>query len=63
MKSSYNDPRFQRALEHVLRFEGGYADHPRDPGGATKFGITRRTLASWRRVSHGGTYQRPLSNG
>lgn len=51
MKSSFNDPKFQRALDHVLRFEGGFVDHPRDPGGATKFGITRRTLASWRQVS------------
>lgn len=51
MHSSYQNPRFQRALDHVLRFEGGYVDHPRDPGGATKFGITRKTLASWRRVN------------
>lgn len=42
---------FARALEHVLGFENGYADHPRDPGGATNLGITRKTLARWRRVS------------
>lgn len=42
---------FDRALAHVLRFEGGYVDHPSDPGGATNRGITRRTLAGWRKVS------------
>ena len=24
---------FDRALSLVLQYEGGYADHPRDPGG------------------------------
>jgi lysozyme family protein len=40
---------FGRILEHVLAFEGGYSDHPSDPGGATKYGITRATLTTWRR--------------
>lgn len=35
---------FDEALESVFAFEGGYVDHPLDPGGATKFGITRATL-------------------
>jgi lysozyme family protein len=39
---------FDAALKHVLRHEGGYADHPSDPGGATMMGITRATLADWR---------------
>lgn len=43
--------RFQHCLAHVLRHEGGYVDHPADPGGATNMGITRRTLAEWRGVS------------
>lgn len=34
----------------VLASEGGYADHPSDPGGATNMGITHRTLAAWRKV-------------
>ena len=42
---------FEAALEHTLRFEGGYVDHPKDPGGATNFGITRKTLAAHRGVS------------
>ena len=37
--------RFEKAVEHVLRHEGGFVQHPRDPGGATKYGITRQTLS------------------
>ena len=44
-------PRFAACLAVVLRFEGGFTDDPRDPGGATNFGITRRTLARWRGVT------------
>ncbi len=43
--------RFEECLAEVLRHEGGYVDHPSDPGGATNMGITRKTLARWRRVS------------
>ena len=43
--------RFDQCLEEVLRHEGGYADHPSDPGGATNMGITRKTLARWRKIS------------
>ncbi len=39
---------FESALKHVLRFEGGYSDHPSDPGGATKFGITHNVLSQYR---------------
>jgi lysozyme family protein len=39
---------FDRCLKHVLLFEGGYSDHPSDPGGATNLGITRSVLAAWR---------------
>ena len=34
--------RFERALNLVLEFEGGYANHPNDPGGETYKGIARR---------------------
>lgn len=39
---------FETALNCVLRHEGGYSDHPEDPGGATMMGITRATLSNWR---------------
>lgn len=42
---------FQRSLAAVLAHEGGYVDHPVDPGGATNMGITHKTLARWRKVS------------
>ncbi len=45
------DTRFDICLAEVLRHEGGYVDHPVDPGGATNMGITRKTLARWRNVS------------
>jgi len=40
--------RFDRCMAVTLRWEGGYVDHPRDPGGATNMGITHQTLADWR---------------
>ena len=36
---------FENSLAHVLKHEGGFVDHPADPGGATNMGITRATLA------------------
>lgn len=32
---------FERALSIVLGFEGGDSDHPDDPGGLTRFGISQ----------------------
>lgn len=33
---------FGRAFALVIGHEGGYVDHPSDPGGETKFGISKR---------------------
>ena len=41
---------FHKCMDIVLRHEGGYVDHPDDPGGATNMGITHKTLAAWRKV-------------
>jgi lysozyme family protein len=38
---------FDRALEKVLVFEGGWVDDVRDPGGETYCGISRRANPSW----------------
>jgi len=39
---------FDRALGFVLTWEGGYSDHPQDPGGATYKGVTQRTYNGYR---------------
>lgn len=33
---------FEQAFERLLGHEGGFVDHPEDPGGATRWGITQR---------------------
>lgn len=38
---------FESALAVTLKFEGGYANHPADPGGATMKGITQRVYDAW----------------
>jgi len=34
------DQKFTKAVEFVLKHEGGYIDDPDDPGGVTKYGIS-----------------------
>ena len=47
------DRNFARSLSLVLKHEGGWSDHPADPGGATMKGVT---LANFRRfVKPGAT--------
>lgn len=36
------EDRFARAIERVLAHEGGHVDHPDDPGGKTRWGISQR---------------------
>jgi len=40
------DERFFQAVEVVLAHEGGYVNDPRDPGGETKYGISKRSYPS-----------------
>lgn len=39
---------FDKALPRILVYEGGFSDHPRDPGGATNFGVTQRVYDGYR---------------
>ncbi len=39
---------FDKCIAVVLRHEGGYVDHPDDPGGATNMGITFAAPQAWR---------------
>jgi lysozyme family protein len=39
---------FQRSLARVLIHEGGYANNPKDPGGATMRGVTQRVYDAYR---------------
>lgn len=46
---------FEACLRHVLKHEGGYVNHPKDPGGATNKGIT---IAVFRKfVKRNGTIE------
>lgn len=38
---------FEFSLEQVLKHEGGWSDHPADPGGATMKGVTLKTYSDW----------------
>jgi lysozyme family protein len=38
---------FETALAHVLKHEGGYVNHPKDPGGMTNLGVTKRVWEAW----------------
>lgn len=38
---------FDKALEAVLRHEGGFVNHPADPGGMTNLGCTKKVWEEW----------------
>lgn len=40
---------FQEAIQHIYKFEGGLVDHPKDPGGITKYGISFRAYPEYGR--------------
>lgn len=46
MKSNY-----EKSLQLVLRHEGGYVNHPKDPGGATNKGVTQKVYDNYRSVN------------
>ena len=38
---------FPAALQALLKHEGGYVNHPSDPGGMTNLGVTKRVWEEW----------------
>jgi lysozyme family protein len=38
---------WEEAFAHVLKYEGGYVNHPSDPGGMTNLGVTKRVWEEW----------------
>lgn len=41
--------RLDEVLAALIQREGGFVNHPDDRGGATKYGVTLKTLREWRR--------------
>ncbi len=44
------DARFEAIAAQIIEDEGGYVNHPKDRGGSTKYGITKRFLAEARGI-------------
>ena len=38
---------FQEALKAILKHEGGFVNHPKDPGGMTNLGVTKKVWEEW----------------
>lgn len=38
---------YEKCLETILHHEGGYVNHPADPGGMTNLGVTKRVYEEW----------------
>jgi len=38
---------WEKCLELILHHEGGYVNHPKDPGGETNLGVTQRVYQEW----------------
>ena len=38
---------YDKCLQAILHHEGGYVNHPKDPGGETNLGVTKRVYEEW----------------
>jgi lysozyme family protein len=52
---------FEKVHALIEKWEGGYTNHPRDPGGPTNMGITLQVLAAWRHAAVSADDVRNLS--
>lgn len=52
---------FEAALSIILKHEGGFVNHPRDPGGMTNLGVTRKTWQAWTGKAVGEADMRALT--
>lgn len=43
---------FDRSLQLTLVYEGGFVNHPKDPGGATNKGVTQKVYDAYRTGKH-----------
>jgi lysozyme family protein len=46
---------FEASMEHLMKSEGGFSNHPLDPGGMTNLGVTQKIWEAW--VGHPVTEQ------
>ena len=49
------------ALKAILHHEGGYVNHPADPGGMTNLGVTKRVWEAWVKKAVGEKEMRALT--
>lgn len=40
---------YPQVLKQILKYEGGFSNHPNDPGGATMKGITQAVYDAWQK--------------
>ena len=38
---------YDKCIETILHHEGGYVNHPDDPGGETNLGVTKKVYLNW----------------
>jgi len=53
---------FLMAFAETMAHEGGYVNHPDDPGGMTFRGITRKAYAAWKRVPVSSITEQQMRN-
>jgi lysozyme family protein len=41
-RSFSQEKNFKQAFDILMKWEGGYSNHPKDPGGETLYGVTRK---------------------